>query len=283
MGTSIPRAARSRPPTPPSSPMPSRCSDSLDFGLHIDSWQDQGNFVSASTQTTDEQGNPVGVTDCDALDFNPTLQARPTTNVADSPSGLDVDLHVPQTQQPQPARHLQPEEGASSPCPRASSLNPSAANGLDACSASQIGLTSPIGQTPIRFAPPRRAAPTPRRSARSKSTPRCSTTPCRAPSTSPSPSTTPSTPSSPSTSSSTTRQTGVDRQARRPRRARPRHRPARHHLRRQSPAAVRRLQTALLRRRHGHPAHPADLRRLLDHLGADSVVELTEAPVTPAR
>ena len=28
--------------------------------------------------------------------FAPTIEARPTTNVADAPSGLHVDLHLPQ-------------------------------------------------------------------------------------------------------------------------------------------------------------------------------------------
>jgi hypothetical protein len=36
--------------------------------------------------------------------------------------------------------------------PAGMAVNPSAANGLDACSSAQIGLSSPIGQTPVRFA-----------------------------------------------------------------------------------------------------------------------------------
>jgi hypothetical protein len=35
-------------------------------------------------------------TGCDQLDFDPGIEARPTTNNADSPSGLDVDIDMPQ-------------------------------------------------------------------------------------------------------------------------------------------------------------------------------------------
>jgi hypothetical protein len=40
------------------------------------------------------------MTGCDQLSFNPSLTAKPTTTQADSPSGLDVELNVPQTQSP---------------------------------------------------------------------------------------------------------------------------------------------------------------------------------------
>ena len=39
-------------------------------------------------------------TGCDQLTFNPSLTATPTTEAADSMSGLDVTLKVPQTQSP---------------------------------------------------------------------------------------------------------------------------------------------------------------------------------------
>jgi hypothetical protein len=45
----------------------------------------------------DANGNEIGITGCAGVEFKPTLKARPTTNVADSPSGLEVDLEVPQT------------------------------------------------------------------------------------------------------------------------------------------------------------------------------------------
>ena len=35
---------------------------------------------------------------CDQVDFSPTIEAKPTTNLADSPTGLEVHLHIPQNE-----------------------------------------------------------------------------------------------------------------------------------------------------------------------------------------
>jgi uncharacterized repeat protein (TIGR01451 family) len=130
--------------------MPSACQESLTASLEVDSWQEPANFISASPQTLDSDGNPIGVTGCGALDFKPTLKARPTTNVADSPSGLEVDLHVPQTNSLNTLATANLRKTVVT-LPAGMSLNPAAANGLDACTSAQIGLTTPVGQTPIHF------------------------------------------------------------------------------------------------------------------------------------
>jgi hypothetical protein len=132
--------------------MPSACSASLDFGIEADSWQnkDPGGTVDFSTSVTDNEGNPTPVTGCEALEFEPTLEARPTTNVADSPSGLEVDLHVPQTNNLNTPATANLKKAVVS-LPEGITLNPSAANGLASCSSSQIGLVSGVGQAPIRF------------------------------------------------------------------------------------------------------------------------------------
>jgi hypothetical protein len=87
------------------------------------------------------------VTGCDQLSFEPTLQARPTTNVADSPSGLDVDLHVPQHDGCLPGPPAVSCENAVAHLrdttvilPDGLLVNPSSANGLGACSPAQIDL-----------------------------------------------------------------------------------------------------------------------------------------------
>ena len=174
--------------------LPSACSDSLTASLSVASWEDPNNPISGSVQTLDSNGDPAGVTGCDALDFNPTLTARPTTNVADSPSGLDVDLNVPQTNSLDTLATSTLKKSVVT-LPEGLVLNPSAANGLSACSSAQIGLTTPIGQVPIHFTAITPAAPTRQSSARCKSTPRCWMTRCRAPSTWQRPRTTPSAPS----------------------------------------------------------------------------------------
>jgi hypothetical protein len=130
--------------------MPSACSGPLQMDLSFDSYADPGDFIDAHPQTTDSQGTPVGVSGCSALEFKPTLKARPTTNVADSPSGLSVDLHVPQTNSLGTLATSNLRDTTVT-LPEGLVVNPSAANGLGACTSAQIGLTTQVGQTPIHF------------------------------------------------------------------------------------------------------------------------------------
>lgn len=72
-------------------------------------------------------------TGCDSLSFNPSLTAQPTTSQADTPSGLDVNLKVPQVQS---ASTPSPSEIRSSivHLPMGFTINASAADGKVACS-----------------------------------------------------------------------------------------------------------------------------------------------------
>ncbi len=75
-------------------------------------------------------------TGCSQLQFNPSLVGKPTTTVADTPSGLDIDLTVPQTQSPTtPA----PSEIRDTTVvfPEGLSINPNAADGKVACTDEQ--------------------------------------------------------------------------------------------------------------------------------------------------
>ena len=130
--------------------MPSACSSQLSANYLVDSYEDPGNFVGASPQTTDAEGNPIGVSGCSTLAFRPTLTAQPTTSAADSPTGLDVDLKIPQTagQDTLATANL---KRTVVDLPSGMSVNPSAADGLGSCSLSQIGLTTTIGQIPAHF------------------------------------------------------------------------------------------------------------------------------------
>ena len=121
---------------------PTACGDPLSVGFAIDSYLQPGVFSAASA--------PLGtITGCDALDFSPTIQARPTTNAADSPSGLDFDLHIPQAALQDPEELAEATlKDATVVLPEGLVINPSGANGLDGCSPSQIGLLTAAGQEP---------------------------------------------------------------------------------------------------------------------------------------
>ncbi len=135
--------------------MPSQCTGPIAFGAKARSWEESEEGVtglphSAQAQSTDTEGNPVGVSGCSLEDFKPTISAKPTTNLADSPSGLDFTLHQPQDQE---LGHIAPAnlKDATVALPKGLVVNPSQAGGLEACSSSQIGLTTPIGQKPVHF------------------------------------------------------------------------------------------------------------------------------------
>jgi hypothetical protein len=88
--------------------------------------------LSYDGETTHAEDDWPGTTGCEQLAFNPSLTAQPTTGKADSATGLDVDLRVPQT----------PSAGVPSPSelrttavtlPEGFSINPNAADGKTSC------------------------------------------------------------------------------------------------------------------------------------------------------
>ena len=79
---------------------------------------------------------------CEMLQFNPSLMVEPTTTQADEPSGLRVDLLVPQAEQLSPHLATPELKNVTVTFPSGFSLSPSAADGLQACSGTQIDLGS---------------------------------------------------------------------------------------------------------------------------------------------
>lgn len=141
-------------PAPPSSTplltLPTSCQASPHIESEMDSWGHPGDFLQRSAPLTDAAGNPTPVIGCEALTYDsagpsaPTLSARPTTNVADSPSGLSADLHIPQSDDLDTLAtpHL---KKAVVTLPAGLVLNPSSANGLGSCSSAQIGIDPNTG------------------------------------------------------------------------------------------------------------------------------------------
>jgi hypothetical protein len=121
--------------------LPSACSGPLTTTISADSWFEPANPVSTSLQTQDPNGGEVGVTGCSRLAFNPSISVQPDTTVADSPSGLNVDLHVPQDGLANLGGLAEANlKTAVVTLPAGTSVSPSAADGLGGCSQAQIGL-----------------------------------------------------------------------------------------------------------------------------------------------
>jgi hypothetical protein len=116
--------------------MPSSCSGPLRADIAADSYEEPGNFLTASAESA---GPVVG---CSALAFAPTLKARPTIDAADSPTGLSVDLHIPQTTSKSQLATANLRKTVVT-LPEGLVANPAAANGLGACPAAAISAHPP--------------------------------------------------------------------------------------------------------------------------------------------
>jgi hypothetical protein len=131
--------------------LPGHCPGQPDqSAIGADSWEEPGLFEESTYQSADLAGNQVSLSGCNQIDFEPTISAQPTTGLIDSPSGLDVDLHQPQDTELGHRSTAQLRD-AHVTLPAGMSVNPSQANGLDVCSAQQIGLTTEVGTTPSHF------------------------------------------------------------------------------------------------------------------------------------
>ncbi len=130
----------------------------LTASIHIDSWKHPGRYNPDGTPDFSDP-NWAGATSvspppsgCNLLQFPPELKAQPTTNQADSPSGLDFELKLPQTENPGTFA-TPPLKRSVVTLPAGMSVDPSAGDGLAACSEEQIGWTGPAAMN-FNAAPP---------------------------------------------------------------------------------------------------------------------------------
>jgi hypothetical protein len=117
------------------------CSDTpLSFTARGDSWEHIGIF-DEQTFNVDEDGTPFVFEGCEKLPFKPTVDVRPLSKVADAPTGLNVDVDVPQATDPDGLATAHVRKIVTR-FPAGVSVSPSSAAGLGACSPSQIDLAT---------------------------------------------------------------------------------------------------------------------------------------------
>lgn len=120
--------------------MPTLCTGKPLVGkLHVDSWQDPGVFLESHVEMPP-------VTGCGVLPFAPSFEAPFTSGLAESPTGLNVDLHNPQPEGcKEEAGKVVCENGEADlrdvkiAFPAGMTIDSSSADGLQACSESQVG------------------------------------------------------------------------------------------------------------------------------------------------
>lgn len=106
----------------------------------MNSWQTPGHWDKASF-SSDYEGIPFVWKDCGRVPFRPTMTAQSGTHRAASPTGLDIELKVPQVQDPYGIATAHVKRTAVV-LPEGVSMSPSAVAGLGACSLAQIKLGS---------------------------------------------------------------------------------------------------------------------------------------------
>jgi hypothetical protein len=119
--------------------LPTACGDPLTTKITAESWQ--GESASEEFTPVDDEGRPLTVTGCEHLNFNPEMRVQPSTHKTDSPAGLNVELSVPQEENPGGLSQADLKEAVIT-LPPGFTVSTSAAAGLGACSPSQIKLST---------------------------------------------------------------------------------------------------------------------------------------------
>lgn len=126
--------------------LPRACEGPLATVFKSNSWENPGAFAEPPPVLTHDDAtppNPQGMSGCSKLAFGPTIEAKPTTRAASSPTGLDFSLDVK-------------DEGLANPeglaaadirkavvtLPEGFSTNPSLAEGLNVCSEADLARES---------------------------------------------------------------------------------------------------------------------------------------------
>jgi hypothetical protein len=114
------------------------CAGPFTATMSANSWEEPEHFSEESTEIPAMSG-------CERLPFSPALEVTPTTNAAETPSGLNISLLVPQT-------YEDPEDLASSnlkdttvALPVGYTANPSLASGLGVCTPEQFAAETAEG------------------------------------------------------------------------------------------------------------------------------------------
>ena len=125
--------------------LPTSCLSPPELTLHASSKLNPGVFVEASAPLRDDGGNPIALSGCDAVPFGPSVLAAPSTGAAESGTGLDFQLSLPNK------GLLNPKDGAVAETqpqktvvtlPAGITANPAAVNGQGVCTLEQYKETS---------------------------------------------------------------------------------------------------------------------------------------------
>ena len=113
--------------------LPTSCAGPLHFSARVDSYEDPGVYSETTTTTP-------SLTGCEKLGFAPNVITQPEPAQAASPSGLSVEIQVPQTYDNPAGLAESNLKDTTVTLPAGVAVNPSAGDGLAGCSEEQFGL-----------------------------------------------------------------------------------------------------------------------------------------------
>lgn len=113
--------------------LPSTCNVVQTTQIEVESYEGE----AASTSFT----TPIGATGCGLVPFEPKLTLTPGTGQSDRPNGATFDLEVPQNVEPE-GINSSTLKTTTVTLPEGMTLNPSVANGLEACTDAEFGKSS---------------------------------------------------------------------------------------------------------------------------------------------
>ncbi len=125
---------------------PTACSgDPSTTTLNLDSWENAGQATAGGEPVLSDPNwltyaaESPPLEGCEKLVFDPSLTVTPETSAVDSPTGLSVDLHVSQSEDPYGLATPDLRD-ATVMLPAGVAISPAAANGLAGCTPEEIGL-----------------------------------------------------------------------------------------------------------------------------------------------
>lgn len=128
--------------------LPTSCASPLLTTMTGDSWpiKASGEPGRGTSLSLGSEYKLAAFEDCEGVPFSPSINLSPTTQAASSPTGLNVDVHVPQATLLDGGSRAESDVRATTvTLPAGVELNPGSANGLEACPENAEGGVKGIG------------------------------------------------------------------------------------------------------------------------------------------
>ena len=130
---------------PPLLTLPSSCTTGWNPTVAVDSWPEPAVRKNAEYALHDQYGQPLALSGCNKLTFDPSVIVASDGQAGSSPTGLTTTIHVPQTAELNPTGDAQSTvKDTTVALPEGVALNPSAADGLTSCGESEVALNTAV-------------------------------------------------------------------------------------------------------------------------------------------